>query len=101
MEALRQLDAWEARAAAAGVVGPGGVVAVHGDAEQELRWASVTKPVTALAALVALEEGTIDLDDPAGPPGSTVQHLLAHASGLPLNEGPPMTEPGRRRIYSN
>ena len=75
--------------------------ATHGDAEQDFRWASVTKPVTALAALVALEEGTIDLDDPAGPPGSTVRHVLAHASGLPLNDGPPMTGPGRRRIYSN
>jgi CubicO group peptidase (beta-lactamase class C family) len=101
MEALRQVDGWDARAAAAGVVGPDGVLAVHGDAGREFRWASVTKPVAALAALVALEEGTIDLDDRAGPPGSTVRHLLAHASGLPLNEGPPLTEPGRRRIYSN
>ena len=101
MEALRQIDAWEARAAAAGVVGREGVVALHGDAGRDFRWASVTKPVTALATLVALEEGTVDLDDAAGPPGSTVRHVLAHASGLPLNDGPPMTEPGRRRIYSN
>jgi CubicO group peptidase (beta-lactamase class C family) len=101
VEALRQIEGWDARAAAAGVVGPDGVLAVHGDADAELRWASVTKPVTALAALVAIEEGAIDLDEPAGPPGSTVRHLLAHASGLPLNEGAPMTQPGRRRIYSN
>jgi CubicO group peptidase (beta-lactamase class C family) len=101
VEALRQIEGWNARAAAAGVVGPDGVLAVHGDADAEFRWASVTKPVTALAALVAAEEGTIDLDDAAGPPGSTVRHLLAHASGLPLNDGPPMTDPGRRRIYSN
>jgi CubicO group peptidase (beta-lactamase class C family) len=61
----------------------------------------VTKPVTALAALVAIEEGTIDLDEPAGPPGATVRHLLAHASGLPPDAGPPLAQPGRRRIYSN
>jgi CubicO group peptidase (beta-lactamase class C family) len=101
MDALRQIEGWDARAAAAGVLGPGGSLAVHGDPERAFRWASVTKPVTALAALVALEEGTIELEDEAGPPASTVRHLLAHASGLPLNDGPPMTEPGRRRIYSN
>jgi CubicO group peptidase (beta-lactamase class C family) len=101
MEALRHIESWGCRHAAAGVIGREGVRGVHGEAEREFRWASVTKPVTALAALVALEEATIDLDERAGPPGSTVRHLLAHASGLPLNEGPPLTAPGRRRIYSN
>ncbi len=61
----------------------------------------MTKLVTALAALVAAEEGTIDLDEPAGPPGSTMRHLLAHASGLPFESGPPIAKPGTRRIYSN
>ncbi len=37
----------------------------------------------------------------AGPPGSTVRHLLAHASGLPFEGGVPIAEPGKRRIYSN
>jgi CubicO group peptidase (beta-lactamase class C family) len=64
-------------------------------------WASVTKPVTALAVLVAVEEGTLDLDEPAGPPGSTVRHLLAHASGLGPEGRTPLSAPGRRRIYSN
>ena len=96
-----QIDDWPARAAAAGVVGRDGVARPHGDAEARFRWASVTKPATALAALVAVEEGTIELDEPAGPEGSTVRHLLAHASGLPLNEGPPIAGPGQRRIYSN
>ena len=35
-----------------------------GPREQVFRWASVTKPVTALATLVAAEEGILDLDDP-------------------------------------
>ena len=51
--------------------------------------------------LVALEEGTVDLDEPAGPPGATLRHLLSHASGLPLDGEEPLAEPGRRRIYSN
>src|SRR5262249_6589322 len=51
--------------------------------------------------LVALEEGALALDDAAGPPGSTVRHLLAHASGLPFEGVAPTAPPGRRRIYSN
>src|SRR4051812_1832777 len=64
-------------------------------------WASVTKLATAGAMLVAAEEGIVDLDEPAGPPGSTFRHLLAHASGLPFDPGPPIARPGTRRIYSN
>ena len=101
MDALRLIDTWPARTAAAGVVTRDGVLTVHGASAVVLRWASVTKPVAALAALVALEEGSVDLDDAAGPPGATLRHLLAHASGLPLNDGGPIAEPGRRRIYSN
>ena len=77
------------------------IVATHGPANAELPWASVTKLLTGLALLVALEEGTVDLDEPAGPPGATLRHLLAHASGLPLDGEQPITESGRRRIYSN
>ncbi len=101
MEALRQVDAWPARTAAAAVVPAGELVATHGPRDRLLRWASVTKLVTALAALVAAEEGVIDLDEPAGPEGSTVRHLLAHASGLPFEPGAPRGAPGKRRIYSN
>jgi len=101
LDALRQIEEWGADHAAVGVVGPEGVRASHGDARHEFRWASVTKPATALAALVAAEEGVVDLDEPAGPPGSAVRHLLAHASGLPFEGGTPIAEPGKRRIYSN
>jgi CubicO group peptidase (beta-lactamase class C family) len=86
---------------AVGVVRAGEVVATRGPRDQFLRWASVTKLVTALAALVAAEEGVIDLDEPAGPQGSTVRHLLAHASGLPFEPGGPVGRPGQRRVYSN
>jgi CubicO group peptidase (beta-lactamase class C family) len=101
MEALRQVDTWEAPNVAVGVMQDGAVVATHGERGRTFLWASVTKPVTALAALVAAEEGTIDLDEPAGPEGSTVRHLLAHASGLPFHEGGPIAQPERRRVYSN
>jgi len=99
VEALRLIDSWEAKPAAAGVVGR--VEATYGETEHVFAWASVTKLLTGLTFLVALEEGTVDLDEPAGPPGSTLRHLLSHASGLPLDGVEPMAEPGRRRIYSN
>jgi CubicO group peptidase (beta-lactamase class C family) len=76
-------------------------LATAGDGSRRFRWASVTKLLTAVAALVAVEEGTVALDAPAGPPGSTVRHLLAHASGLPFEGVTPIARPGRRRIYSN
>ena len=101
MDALRQVDDWPAQNVAVTVLGAEGEIARRGPAEHVFRWASVTKLVTALAALVAAEEGTIDLDEPAGPPGSTMRHLLAHASGLPFEAGPPIGKPGARRIYSN
>ena len=101
MDALRQIDGWPAGTAAAGVARDGQVIATRGPVDEILRCASVTKLVTALAALVAAEEGVIDLDEPAGPEGSTVRHLLAHASGLPFEPGGPTGRPGRRRVYSN
>ena len=101
MEALRTIDGWDTGFAAAGIAREGGVVAAHGPRDVTLPWASVTKLLTALAVLVGAEEGTVDLDEAAGPPGATLRHLLAHASGLPIDGQEPLTEPGRRRIYSN
>jgi CubicO group peptidase (beta-lactamase class C family) len=97
VEALLQVDGWPAARVAVGVAGG----ATRGDPTQVFDWKSVTKLATALACLVAVEEGTLDLDEPAGPPGSTVRHLLAHASGLNFDDGPPLAAPGIRRIYSN
>jgi CubicO group peptidase (beta-lactamase class C family) len=78
----------------------GEVVAAHGDLERRVPIASVTKLLSALAILIAVEEGSVDLDQPAGPPGATLRHLLAHASGLGLDGGV-INPPGRRRVYSN
>jgi CubicO group peptidase (beta-lactamase class C family) len=101
VEALSQIDAWPASTVSAAVLHSGDVVETCGPRDTVFRWASVTKPVVALAALVAAEEGVFDLDQPAGPEGSTVRHLLAHASGLPFEGRTPIALPGRRRIYSN
>jgi CubicO group peptidase (beta-lactamase class C family) len=98
---LEQVDGWGADTAAAAVLRDGELLETHGPRDAVLRWASITKLVTALAALVAAEEGTIDLDDAAGPPGATIRHLLAHASGLPFTGDAPIARPGQRRIYSN
>jgi CubicO group peptidase (beta-lactamase class C family) len=101
VDALRAIDTWGARTAAACVVRTSGSPIAHGPHDVALRWASVTKLLTGLAILVAVEEGTVDLDEPAGPEGSTLRHLLAHASGLAVDERKALTAPGRRRIYSN
>jgi CubicO group peptidase (beta-lactamase class C family) len=101
MSALDALADWPVPAAAAAVVGPSGVLAEFGDTRRRFGLASVTKPLVARAAQVAIEEGVVELDTPAGPPGSTVRHLLAHTSGLSMRTGEVQAEPGRRRIYSN
>jgi CubicO group peptidase (beta-lactamase class C family) len=77
------------------------VVRLDDDTSRALPWASITKPCTALAVLVAVEEGSIALDDAAGPPGSTVRHLLAHASGYDFDTERVIAPPESRRIYSN
>lgn len=113
MEDLSELLAgWPVEQAAAGVTDPDGTLATGGDPDWRAPIASVTKLLVGLAALVAVEEGAIELDEPAGPPGATVRHLLAHASGLAFgaackpnqncsDQDRTLAEPGRRRIYSN
>jgi CubicO group peptidase (beta-lactamase class C family) len=100
-DALATIDHWGADNAAAALVGPDGILARHGDADRPFRWASITKLATGLAVLSAVDDGLIDLEGAAGPPGSTVRHLLAHASGLPFEGHTPIAMPGTRRIYSN
>jgi len=97
----RLLADWPVERAAAGVTDPGATRAVGGDPGWRVRTASVSKLLVGQAALVALEEGAIELDEPAGPPGATVRHLLAHASGLAFDQDRVLAPPGARRIYSN
>lgn len=101
MAALDLIADWPVPHAAAAVVGPAGVLASAGDVGRVFRLASVTKPLVARAVQVAVEEGVFDLDTPVGPPGSTVRHLLAHASGLSMAGPQAQAAPGTRRVYSN
>jgi CubicO group peptidase (beta-lactamase class C family) len=105
-EAVEQLDdlasGWPSPAhAAIGVTTATAVVGLGGDVGRVSRVASISKMVVSMAALVAVEEGTIDLNDAAGPPGATVRHLLAHASGLDFRDHRVIAEVGKKRIYSN
>lgn len=105
--ALSVMAGWPVGAAAGAVVGPNGIIETFGDVRAEFALASVTKPLAALAALVAVEEGALGLDDPVSGaaagvvPGATVQHLLAHASGLAADRLVRAVGTGTRRIYSN
>jgi CubicO group peptidase (beta-lactamase class C family) len=102
MRALDLVATWPVPAAAAGVAQPSsGLRVVAGDAGRPYAWASVTKLCSALAVLVAVEERTVALEDPAGPAGATVAHLLAHASGVAPDRPEPIAPVGTRRIYSN
>ena len=83
------------------VVRGGDVVYAQGDTATPRPLQSVTKVIASWAALVAVERHLIGLDDAAGPSGSTVCHLLAHASGLPAESEEPQFAPEKRRVYSN
>ncbi|MDH6110404.1 CubicO group peptidase (beta-lactamase class C family) [Kitasatospora sp. MAP12-15] len=103
MQSLRMIEDWPVPTAATAVVrgADGALLGENGPQEHPFPLASVTKLLSAYAALVAVEEGVFELDDPAGPQGSTVRHLLAHTSGLAFDEHRTMAEPGTRRLYSN
>jgi CubicO group peptidase (beta-lactamase class C family) len=103
MQSVRMIEDWPVETAAVAVVrgADGALLGAHGPQRHRFQLASVTKPLTAYAALVAVEEGVFELDDPAGPDGATVRHLLAHTSGLAFDENRAMAAPGTRRLYSN
>lgn len=100
MDPLGTIDEWPVRRVAATLVIDGDVRAVRGDLHEVFELASVTKLLTAMAVLVAHEEGTIDLDGEVTPDGATMADLLAHSGGVAPDSPQPMMPPRRRRIYS-
>ncbi|TFH51478.1 penicillin-binding protein [Actinomyces viscosus] len=81
-----------------------GVLLEAGEVDEVFPFASVTKPIVAWAALVAVERGLLDLDAPAGPPapeGAAIGNLLSHSSGIAADSDERLAAPGVRRIYSN
>ncbi|NUT47261.1 MAG: beta-lactamase family protein [Saccharothrix sp.] len=102
MESLQVVSSWPVDTAAAAVVdAKGAVLGAHGPVDRPFPLASVTKVLTSYAVLVAVEEGAVEWDQPAGPEGSTVRHLIAHTSGLAFDSADVQAAPGTRRIYSN
>lgn len=95
-----KVDQWPVDHACAAALMPDGSVPRHGDTRHEYRLASVSKLMTAWAALVAVEDGSLDLDAPLDEGGS-LRHLLAHAGGYGFDGETPVGSPGRRRTYSN
>lgn len=104
MQALHLVAAWPVDHVTAAVVGPAGTGCI-GDTERRYRLASLTKPITAWAVLVGVEEGVVDLDAPVAhvraADGTTMRHLLSHAAGFGFDGDTPVTGVERRRMYSN
>lgn len=103
---LSQVDSWPPENVAVAVVRGSGAdggadVVTHGETDDVYDLMSVTKPLSAWAFLVALEEGIFELDEPLGPEGSTVRHLMAHASGVGFDSREAHRPPADRRIYSS
>lgn len=95
-----QVATWPTPAGAV-VVGASRVSAAAGEVDRVFGWASVTKVMTALTVVRLATRGLVRLDEPAGPPGSTLRHLLSHASGLACDTDRVQAPPATRRIYSN
>jgi CubicO group peptidase (beta-lactamase class C family) len=100
--AFAQLDGWDVPHVAAVVVPHGGEPRIAGDGDRVFRAASVGKLLAGYAILIGVEEGAVSLDDPVGPPGATLRHLLAHAAGYGFeSDAGVIAAPGTRRVYSN
>ena len=92
---------WPVSHVSAAVLRAGDVIATVGDPTRVQRLASISKPISAWAILVAVEEGIVTLDQPVGQPGCTLRHLLAHAGGYPFEGAEPIAPPELTRTYSN
>ena len=99
MSPFDQLHDWPVDRVAAAIVGPSGTTR-HGPTDQPFALASVTKLLTAMAALVAHEEGTLPLDEPILEGSATTADLLDHSAGIAPDTPEQMTLPQTRRIYS-
>lgn len=103
MRALHLVASWPVDHVAAAVVGDR--TTCIGDTERRYRLASLAKPITAWAVMVAVEEKVLDLDAPlahvAAPEGATMRHLLSHAAGFGFDGDAAVTAIERRRMYSN
>lgn len=102
-DVLALTETWPVDHVACAVVVDGDVVATSGRGDRMFRLASIAKPITAWATLVAVEEGIIALDTIVAPDvnDATLRHLLAHAGGYGFDGPDPIAAIERKRIYSN
>ena len=101
MSEFSQISQWPAETVAGALLHQGEVTETVGDTAREFPVASVTKLVAAYGVMLAVEEGAVELEQSAGPEGSTLEHLLAHASGISFDSREPQKPLGERRIYSS
>jgi len=110
MTSLHRCSSWPVEHVAAAVIRHDSdahrVIETYGDTTASFRLASLTKPLSAWAVLVAIEEGIVALDtelpvETAGQPGVTLRHLLSHAGGYGFTGTTPISRPERTRTYSN
>ena len=101
MSELQQINQWPVDTVAGALIHSGEMIDTVGDTSRQFPVASVTKLVSAYAVMMAVEEGAVDLKQPAGPEGSTLEHLLAHASGVKFDSREQQKPVGERRIYSS
>jgi CubicO group peptidase (beta-lactamase class C family) len=98
--ALDLIESWPVNQAAAAFVAGDGSITTAGDIDHVFELASLTKLLTALAVLVAVEEGSVALEQVATDTGATVADLLSHTSGMAPDSSDQLTAPRTRRVYS-
>jgi CubicO group peptidase (beta-lactamase class C family) len=102
VDSLAMIDSWPVPHAAVQLIGPAGVLASRGAVTRPGRIASVSKLLSVYAIMIGVTEGAVELDQPVGPPGATLRHLLAHAAGYGFeSDAGVVARPATRRIYSN
>ena len=109
MSALHLLTDWPVDHVAAAVVtcADGDTVEAEtiGDTDRVYPLASLTKPIVAWSVMIAVEDGSVDLDAPlrhvTAPEHATMRHLLAHAAGFGFDGEQPIGAVDRTRTYSN
>ncbi|MGW4242887.1 serine hydrolase domain-containing protein [Nocardia sp. NPDC004722] len=78
--------------AAVGLAHAGGTVPMAADSV--FRWASITKPVTAAAVLMLIEDGVLGLHDPIAPWLPELAHpMVVRSPGAPIDEVVPAHRP--------
>lgn len=101
MRAFELVRDWPVSTVAIAVIDHRDELHVYGNTNAEFCIASVSKTMTAWATLIAVEDGSANLDDEIGQPGCTLRHLLAHAGGYGFDSTEAIIGPACKRVYSN